>query len=161
MSRGKADYFLKFKAIPAPPQVGLYELDAACVPTVITAIEGVKAPSFWATAADAAYAYQALTKFQEGLLIDMSERIIRNIWAARGIPQDTAYDANFVPLAPVEGTTMYDLYYGTVPTIEDMSVKLTAANSLLTEIRDLLAAGASGADITGRLDTLILLLGGA
>lgn len=153
MSR-KTDYFVKFEVSADGTLAELCEVAPRYVPLIISAIEGRKARSFWATPADHSAAYNHLCAQQAALLMGAKDDIIQEVRDVRG---------------PLNGTDPSDLVsfpVGTFPgwNLGGIGVQLndggqnvaqlqTAAGAKLEEIRALLEAQATSEG--GQLDALL------
>lgn len=79
----KTDYFIKSDGLTVTPAEVLVNYDARSVPATIRAIEGIKGRSFWVDRATWELAYVRLSQQQARLLMDSTDRLVREIRATR------------------------------------------------------------------------------
>ena len=99
-----ANYFVKEELAPLDSRPVLCGLDAAYIPQVIAAIETRKGRSFWKSDDDFYRGSEALTRFQEGLLTDMSTPIVdavnRVYMAVRQLSAGEQFSTDLAGLPP-------------------------------------------------------------
>lgn len=118
--------------------------DARFVPTMIRDLEARKKASFYPDEAAFVVGYDAVCKAQEALLLDASERIIMEVRATRGI--DDTHPEIFDPAS--------DPFTLSLGTIMDNQRAVDLATAKLEEIRALIAAQESPAELADILDQL-------
>lgn len=159
--RRLTNYFEDTLEAPQIVDFILADLPANYVPTALSALETRKGRSFWLTRDDWLTALQAISLFQQRLLMDATDRIVNEVRALRDgqltppEARDPQADPYTLPL-----TALTDINSNLQFQTQEVGDRLDTANNLLVEIRDaVLAQGGNPEDIIGRLDTLIFLLG--
>lgn len=138
----------------------LVEVAAFFVPTLLHRLEVYKERFPYETDADYQVGLDLVTAQQEAYLMDATDRIVSEVRALRMGTltseeyRDPQLNPYTVPLTSLATLTNIVLDFD-----EQVSASTAQTNALLTEIRDQLAAGASGEDVLERLDILITLLG--
>lgn len=143
----KVDYFVQKDVMTVVPAQILVDYDARSVPATIRALEGVKGRSFWVDRATWEIAYNRLSQQQARLLLDSTDRIVREIRATRdGIntplaAQDPAldpYTLDLASLAEIAG---------------NLSTNGSSAAFILEQIRELQAQANAG-DVESQAELL-------
>jgi hypothetical protein len=160
MSR-KIDYFVKSEVAPSADDTVLVCVPSRYIPQVISAIEGRKPRSFWASDDDYQRGYQALTRFQEALLMDATEQIIVEIRGVRGpVPPATAFDLATYPVGSFPGFTLGTLNQALRTDTATVAQLASTSSATLEAIRVLLETQATTqGDELGALLQIAALLG--
>lgn len=145
MTMKRVTPFTRPPATVAPWEgTALVLVDASFVPTMLRDLEARKLAYFYPDEASHAVGYDTVCKAQEALLMDVSERIIMEVRATRGI--DDTHPEIFDPAS--------DPFTLSLGTIMDNQRAVDLATAKLEEIRALIAAQESPAELADILDQL-------